>query len=77
MNKAAKSPFDPLQIRAFVREAKEPFGTGWRLLGEEFKVAIVRSRALYVIQGQAQESMSIKNIGWLVRAMLKEAGFEE
>jgi hypothetical protein len=70
------APFHPRQIKDFVKEAKREAGDGWSMLGPRFQHALIAERALYIMGGQASETIKTETLHWLLHAMLVEAGVE-
>ena len=75
MSNETKCPWSPRQITMFVKDAKAPIGNGWKFLVPEIQVAVIRSKALAVVQQQDREEVSVAAVDQL--RMLEEAGLED
>lgn len=70
--------FSKQQIKHFVRDVKKEFGgTGWALLVDRLREAVIAEYALFILAGQHADTIPTKALTDLRYAMLVEAGLRE
>ena len=74
----SQCPWGYVQVRDFARRAREPWGTGWTLLGHDLQVLAVRAQVCLILQAQWEESRhGSRDVSALETAMLLALGLQE
>lgn len=75
MNK--RQEWDKAQVKAFVKQAKSRWGTGWDRLSNDMKKDAIMAQVLLVLLGQIENAyFNPQDMRDLLTAMMKEAGVE-
>jgi hypothetical protein len=73
-------PWSKQQIKTLMKEAREPWGLGWRMLSDKQKQAAYADRICFWLLGQCESSDERINLGGikaLIQAVLAEAGLTD